>query len=135
MSSCRRTDPLTAALDHRVNEVLIAVLDLGTSKLLLPTVATLDLSRKAEILKSRARTMRAGIPWREAVIKLAEGVEKVNKYRNIACHSMLSVKPDRAPVLWSIQAAKVMKNLTIGTSVSLDQISAASRKAEALLGD
>jgi ribosome maturation factor RimP len=74
-------------------------------------------------------------PWREVVIKLVEDVEHVNKYRNIARHSTLSVKPDRPPVLWSIQAAKVMKNMSSGTTVSLDQISATSREAEALLGD
>jgi len=124
---------LTAMLDHRLNEVLIAVLDLGSSKLLLPTIATLDLPRKADILKSRARTMPKGLRWREELLKLAEGVEAVNRARNIACHSLLSVKEGRPPVLWSLQAAKVMRNLTNGTSVGLDRISDASRKAEELL--
>jgi hypothetical protein len=43
------------AIDHLLSNVLITVLSLETSPLLEPVIATLDPSRKIEMLKNRAK--------------------------------------------------------------------------------
>jgi hypothetical protein len=102
---------LSSALDDLVSRVLIAVLDLGTSPLLEPVVATLDPVRKAEILKARAAQMPKG-DWQNGVKRFCDKVESVFKQRNIACHTP-PVFRDGVWTLHPSTAAKMFKNLDL----------------------
>jgi hypothetical protein len=102
---------LSSALDYLASQVLIAVLDLGTSPLLEPVVGTLDPVRKVEILKARAAHMPKG-DWQNGVKRFCDKVESVFKQRNIACHTPPAFKAG----IWTfhpIAAAKMFKNLDL----------------------
>jgi hypothetical protein len=102
---------LSSALDDLVSRALIAVLDLGTSPLLEPVVATLDPVRKVEILKARAAHMPKG-DWQDGVKRFCHKVESVFKQRNIACHTPPAFK-DGVWTLHPSTAAKMFKGLDL----------------------
>ena len=78
----------TTTLDEQLNHVLIAVLDLGAAEFLEGVVATLDLTRKIEILKRGVWLIESGHPTlAKDVSRYCEQVEDVRQKRDIACHT------------------------------------------------
>jgi hypothetical protein len=76
-----------------------------------PVVATLESSRKMEILKGRLRHIKQS-DWKKEIQRYVDLVERVNKSRNIACHSQLLREGDTF-VFSSSQAAKLFKGLKL----------------------
>lgn len=127
---------LSTALDHLVNNVLITVLALGTAPMLEPVVATLDPSRKIEILRARAGHMPDN-DWKRGVTKFCDKADSVFKQRNIACHT----PPLNVNGTWSftpVAAAKLLKRINLTTKksepVHLNDFKAAISTGEAALG-
>jgi hypothetical protein len=127
---------ITNALDYQLAEVVINVLNLGSALMLMPVIATLDPSRKVEILKGWAAHISQP-EWKKGVIKFVEKVERVLKYRNIACHTQ--------PILengeWTLKpfaAAKLLKNIDIKSktlkAVTIKELREAVSIAESALG-
>jgi hypothetical protein len=129
---------LASALDHQLNHVVIAVLQIAKSPMLEPVVATLDPVRKVEILKARSKHI-AQKDWRKSVDRYLDKVERVLKARNIACHSPL-IKNDRGFEFAPPAASKLLKSLdleqpTLYKRAGLQQIEDAISIAEGALGD
>jgi hypothetical protein len=128
---------LASALDHQLTHVVIEVLHLTKSPMLEPVVATLESSRKLEILKGRVKHIRQA-NWRKPLERYVDLVEKVNRSRNIACHSQMLRDGDKF-VFSSSQAAKLFKGLRLEgvptvERVPLDSIVSAIGIAEQALG-
>ncbi|MGU9979827.1 hypothetical protein ACJ4V0_07275 [Phreatobacter sp. HK31-P] len=101
------------AIDDQLNKLLVEVLDLGSSAMTIPVVATLDPQRKIEILKERAKFI-PNADWKSGLKKHIDRVERVFKQRNIVCHMTL-VLEDGAWLLRPTAAAKLLKNLDLTT--------------------
>jgi hypothetical protein len=104
---------ISSALDHLINRVLIAVMDLGDAPLLESVVATLEPVRKVEILKQRASHI-SNETWKKKVTKFCDKVESVFRQRNTACHT----PPFLQDGVWTfppIAAAKMLRNLDLPT--------------------
>lgn len=123
---------MASALDHQLNHICIAALVLSRTPMLEPVVATLDVTRKVEILRAFAKHIRAPT-WREALKRHASLVKEVNDVRNIAAHSVLSLNAGKA-VLFSPAASKLLKTINLRTKtadhVELGRLEAAIRKAK-----
>ncbi len=102
---------ISSALDTLLNQVMIEVLELGSSLMVMPVVASLDPARKIEILKARAAHFPKG-DWKEGVNSFVKKVETVFKHRNIACHTPPKLEAGKW-TLKPIAAAKLMKKLNI----------------------
>lgn len=100
---------MASMLDYQVNIVLIEFLHLQHSPMLEPTIATLDISRKIEIIKSRCQTMPKG-DWRKNTEKYIEMIENVQRNRNKVAHGIMRIKNGR-PILTFAAAAKLLKHL------------------------
>jgi len=100
------------ALDHQLNHVLIQILHLSESPMLEPVVATLDTVRKVEMLKERSKHI-GQLSWRKPVLSYLEKLERVWKWRNIACHTALIPDEKHGAVFAPAAAAKLLKNLQI----------------------
>jgi hypothetical protein len=101
---------VTTALDSLVNRIVIELLNLGTSGLLEPVVATLESNRKIEIIKERA-SLIANPEWKRHVRKFAKRTEQVAAYRNMAAHWRLTTATPLK--LKPFAAAKMFKNLDL----------------------
>lgn len=127
---------VSTALDFLMDKVLISVLDLGTSLMLPPVVATLDPARKVEILKARARQMPPN-QWRKGVLSFCDQVESVFRQRNIACHTA-PVLSDGAWLFKPVAAAKMFKHIDLEAKTlagsSVDDFRAAIKTGEAAFG-
>ena len=127
---------IASALDHQLNHICISVLALTQSPMLEPVVASLDSARKVEILKAYASKITA-IEWKKALKAQAEAVEKVNRSRNIAAHSVMSFE-NGEPVLTSPAAAKLFKSIDLATKtaekIRFTELEEAIKGAEAALG-
>lgn len=124
---------MASELDRQLNEICVELLRLGESKMAEPVMASLDAARKIELLKARASHMTAPI-WKSKVMEHARAVEKVNRERNNAAHSVLMFKGD-TPVLAAISAAKLFKQLdlkskTVAPSATINSLKAALDHAE-----
>jgi len=102
---------LASMLDHQLTHVVIEVLHLTKSPMLEPVAATLESSRKLEILKGRLKHIKQA-DWKTAIQTYVDLVERVNKSRNIACHSQMLREGDKF-VFSSSQAAKLFKGLKL----------------------
>lgn len=100
---------MASALDERLNNVVRVVLSLPKAALMEPTIGSIDSSRKVEILRNYAAHITSK-DWKSGLKKLCDQVEKVNKARNIACHSALRFEGG-SPVLINVSAGKLLKNL------------------------
>jgi len=100
------------ALDHQMNHVIIEVTSLAKSPMLESVVATLDHSRKIEILKARAQHIKKGSRWREPVERYVKHLEQVSRARNIACHSPM-IPTNGEPVFAPVAAAKLLRGLKL----------------------
>lgn len=101
-----------------------------------PVVATLDPSRKVEILKVRAAHITAK-DWQKGITKFCDKVESVFRQRNIACHTP-PVLQDGVWTFKPVAAAKLSKKLDITRKqvapVHLADFKAAIKTGEAALG-
>ena len=127
---------MAAALDYQLNHVLIAVLHLSAAPMLEPVIATLDPTRKIEILKARARHMPAA-SWGKRVSSYCNKVERVSRQRNIACHT----PPALVGNVWTfkpVAAAKLLKGIDLPTKqmrgTSLNDFRTAIQVGETALG-
>jgi len=112
---------LTTALDHQLNHVLIQVLHLADSPMLEAVVATLDMNRKIEMLRARAKHIN-NTTSQKALLTHLDKLKKINGRCNIACHTALIPDGEHGAVFAPAAAAKLMKNLQLGDSPSLDKI-------------
>lgn len=124
---------IAAALDQQLNRICIAVLALVDSPMLEPLVASVDSARKIEILKAYATKITAK-QWKKGLNDHARAVEAVNRWRNIAAHSVMAFDNGKA-VLEAPAAAKIIKTLDLTTKkaekVDLGKLEDAIHKGEA----
>jgi transcriptional regulator with XRE-family HTH domain len=106
---------LTTALDHQLNHILIQALPLAESPMLEAVVATLDMNRKIEMLKARAKHI-SNPTWHKALQGHLEKLEQISSWRNIACHTALIPDEQHGAVFAPAAAAKLLKNLQLGES-------------------
>lgn len=127
---------IASALDSQLNKICIATLDLKASVLLEPAIGSIDSARKIEILKTYASKLKAA-GWKKGIIKHAEAVENINRWRNIAAHSVISFHRGRVALI-SPAAAKLLRSIDIASKsaskVDLEDLEQAIRRAEAALG-
>jgi len=124
------------AIDHLLNNVLIAVLSLKPSPLLEPVIATLEPARKIEILKSRAKHINKP-DWKKGVTSFCAKAESVYRQRNIVCHTPAFPEGDT----WKfkpVAAAKLLNKLDLENKAlegfPFSDIKAAITTGEAALG-
>jgi hypothetical protein len=121
---------MASALDERLNEVVRVVCSLPPSAFMEPTIGSIDSSRKIEILRNYAGHITAS-EWKIGLRKLCDQVDKVNKARNIACHSALRFENGSA-ILINVSAGKLLKNLHNNKTKILDLKTAIHTGEEAL---
>lgn len=112
---------IATAVDHQLNHVLMSVLSLTESPMLEPVVATLDTARKVEMLKARSKHI-AQPSWSKPVLAYLEKVERVAKWRNIACHTALIPDQNHGAVFAPAAAAKLLKALQLTEKPSSHRI-------------
>jgi transcriptional regulator with XRE-family HTH domain len=129
---------ITTALDHQLNHVLMHVLPLTESPMLESVLATLDIARKIEMLKARSKHI-AKPEWSKPLLAYLDKLEKVSRWRNIACHTALIPDGTHGAVFAPAAAAKLLKSLQIGTVTSqripISDVEAAIKVAERALGE
>jgi DNA-binding XRE family transcriptional regulator len=130
---------LATALDHQLNHVLIQLLHLAESPMLEAVVATLDTVRKIEMLKERSKYI-AQSNWQKPVLAYVDKLERVSKWRNIACHTPLIPDAQHGAVFAPTAAAKLLKSLQLGKDpvakrVPIADLKSAVTLAESALGD
>jgi transcriptional regulator with XRE-family HTH domain len=103
---------LATALDHQLNHVLMQILSLTDSPMLEAVIATLDTSRKIEMVKARSKHI-AQPTWRKPVTTYVDMLERISKWRNIACHTPLIPDAKHGAVFAPTAAAKLLKNLDV----------------------
>ena len=127
---------ISTAIDHSLNRVLMAVLNIGGPIMVEPVVATLDARLKIEMLKDRAKLIRNN-EWKKGIGKYCDLAEIVFKHRNIACHTPAVLK-DGAWTFVPVAAAKLFRRLDLTTKTlkhfSFDDLKAAIKTGEAALG-
>lgn len=112
---------MATALDHQLNHVLIGVLHLTDSPMLESVIATLDMNRKLEMLKARAKHI-APQNWRKALISYLDKLESISKWRNIACHTVLIPDEKFGAIFAPTAAAKLLKALRLGDEPTTQKI-------------
>lgn len=130
---------LANALDHQLNHVLIQVLHLVRSPMLEAVVATLDMMRKIEMLKERSKHI-AQSRWQKPVLSYVDKLERVSRWRNIACHTPLIPDERHGAAFVPTAAAKLLKSLQLGKDpvakrVPIADLKAAITLAESALAD
>jgi transcriptional regulator with XRE-family HTH domain len=130
---------IASALDHQLNHVLMQVLSLSDSPLLESVVATLDTVRKIEMLKARSKHI-AQSEWRKPVLSYLEKLQRVSKWRNLACHTVLIPDDRHDAVFVPTAAAKLLNTLELGEEPStkrtpIADVKAAIKTGEIALGD
>src|ERR1051325_1664142 len=125
---------IATALDHQLNHVLMAALSLTKSPMLEPVVATLDTARKVEMLKARAKHI-GHADWSKPVLSYLDKVERVAKWRNIACHTALIPDQDYGAVFAPAAAAKLLKGLQLTEKTSTQRIPVAELEQAIKVGE
>jgi hypothetical protein len=125
---------LTTALDHQLNHILIQVLHLAESPLLEAVVATLDMNRKTEMLKARAKHI-LNSTWQKALQTHLDKLEQISSWRNIACHTALIPDEEHGAVFVPTAAAKLLKNLQLGENPTSKKIPIAEFAAKIRLAE
>src|SRR5260370_21092526 len=103
---------VTTALDHQLNHVLIQTLHLIASPMLESVIATLDMVRKIEMLKERAQHISQP-NWKLPLPSYLDKLERISKWRNIACHTVLIPYDKHEAVFAPTAAARLMKDLQL----------------------
>jgi hypothetical protein len=125
---------LATALDHQLNHVLIQVLHLVESPMLEAVIATLDTVRKIEMLKERSKFI-AQSKWQKPVMSYVEKLERVSRWRNIACHTPLIPDEKYGAVLVPTAAAKLLKTLQLGKEPVAKRVPYVELKSAITLGE
>lgn len=73
-------------------------------------IATLDMVRKIEILKERSNYIPQQ-DWRKPLLKHLERLERISKWRNFACHTVLIPDDKLRAVFVPTAAAKLLKSI------------------------
>jgi hypothetical protein len=127
---------ITNALDYQLATVVIEVLNLGQAVMLMPVVMTLDPARKIEILKMHT-THISQPDWKKGLSGYIKKIERVLRYRNIACHTQPVLK-DNKWTLVPFAAAKMLRNIDVKqktlSSVSMADLRETISTAEDALG-
>jgi hypothetical protein len=123
---------ISNAVDVMLSHLLIELLSLENSPFLLPVVATLDSSRKLEILKLRAKHFEDDL--KKEVIKLLKNMETVFVQRNIVCHTPPTFRNEEW-LLSPIAAAKMLKNISKQEHLPISEFKKAIALAESVLGE
>ena len=122
------------ALDHQLNHVLIQVLHLVESPMLEAVVATLDMARKIEMLKERSKYI-AQSHWQRPVLSYVDKLERVSRWRNIACHTPLIPDEKHGAAFVPTAAAKLLKSLQLGKDPVAKRVPIGDLKAAIALGE
>ena len=93
------------AIDHLLNQVIIATFSLERTPLLEPVIASLDARQKIEMIKSRAKIIKKSVSWKKGFMNFCNKAESVYKQRNIVCHTPAALEDDR----WSFKPITVVK--------------------------
>ena len=125
---------LTSALDHQLDQVLIQTLHLASSPLLESVIATLDMVRKIEMLKERAKHVSQP-NWKKPILSYLDKLERISKWRNFACHTVLIPDEKHEAVFAPIAAARLMKNLQLGDHPTDKRTAIADLKPAITLGE
>jgi len=132
---------LASAIDTQLNTVLIELFSLGNAVLLEPVIATLDPSRKIEMIKAREGFISInnnGKKWKDALKQYVKGVEKIQKARNTVCHTPASIE-NGTWILRPVQFSKLAKTIDIKSKssypISLDSLKDSIKIGEQTLGD
>lgn len=112
---------LIATAIDQLNHVVMSVLSLTESPMLEPVVATLDTARKVEMLRARSKHI-AQPTWSKPVLLYLDKVERVAKWRDIACHTALIPDQNHGAVFATAAAAKLLKSLQLTESPSSERI-------------
>jgi hypothetical protein len=126
---------LTSALEHQLNRILILALPLEDSVLLGSILASIEMTRKIEIIK--ARMIHISAPsWRSALKKHIDLLEKVVRARNNAAHGVMGYDSGK-PILVSPSAAKIFKSLDMTKrelrKIEFEQLELAIKTGEAAI--
>ena len=105
---------VSSALDEQLNQICILALALKETPMLAPAVASIDSSRKIEILKEYSKKLKSS-EWKKEIKHHAERVESINRVRNVAAHSVLSFDERGNAILKSTALAKIFKDLDLET--------------------
>ena len=127
---------IATALDFQLNQICIALFELPAAPMVEPVVASLNSSRKIEMIKARAAHFSAK-DWKQGLKSHVEAVEAVNRARNNAAHSVISIRDGR-PVLTSPAAAKLLKTINLATKkaevIQTEDLRSSIQRGEAALG-
>jgi transcriptional regulator with XRE-family HTH domain len=125
---------MVSALDHQLNHVLIQVLHLTDSPLLESVVATLDMTRKIEMLKERSKHLYQP-NWKRPLLAYLDKLETVSKWRNIACHTVLNPNDKHGAAFVPTAAAKLLKALRPKDDQVLEKIPISDLRPQIKLGE
>jgi transcriptional regulator with XRE-family HTH domain len=129
---------IATALDHQLNHVVIEVLPLADSPMLEAAIATLDTARKIEMLKARSKHI-VQTNWQKPVLSYLNKLERVSKWRNIACHTPLIPDNVHGAIFAPTAAAKLLKDLQLdnptGNRVPVSELKQVITLGESALGD
>lgn len=125
---------IATALDHQLNHVLMSVLHLAASPMLEPVIATLDTARKVEMLKARSKHI-AKPTWSKPVLSYLDKVERVAKWRNIACHTVMIPDQNHDAVFAPAAAAKLLKGLQLTDKPSGQRVPVADLEQAIKVGE
>jgi hypothetical protein len=112
---------MATALDFQLNHVLIQVLQLGDSSMLESVVASFDMTRKIEMLKARSKHLTSDA-LKKPLVAYLDKLERISRWRNIACHTPLIPDDKEGAVFAPAAAAKLLKSITIGELPTSDRI-------------
>jgi len=125
---------LATALDHQLNHVLIQVLHLAESPMLESVVGTLDTVRKIEMVKERSRFI-AQSRWQKSLVSYIDKLERVSKWRNIACHTPLIPDQTHGATFVPTKAARLLKTLQLGKEPVAKRVPYIELKSAITLGE
>jgi transcriptional regulator with XRE-family HTH domain len=125
---------LANVLDHQLNHVLIQVLHLAQSPMLEAVVATLDTVRKIEMLKERSKVI-AQSRWQKSAMAYVDKLERVWKWRNIACHTPMIPDEKHGAAFVPTAAAKLLKTLQLGKGLVAKRVPYGELKSAITLGE
>lgn len=129
---------ISNAIDHLLNQIVIATFSLERTPLLEPVIATLDARQKIEMIKSRTKIIKKSIDWKRGFTQFCDKAESVYRQRNIVCHTPAVLEGD----IWSFKPTTVVKmfsKLDIEKKTlkefPFNDIKAAIKTGEAALGE
>jgi DNA-binding XRE family transcriptional regulator len=125
---------IATALDYQLNHVLIQVLHLTDSPMLESVIATLDTVRKIEMLKARSKHIHEP-KWRKTILSYLDKLERVSRWRNIACHTVLVPDDKHGAVFVPAAAAKFLKSLQISEDPTSNRFPVAELKSSITLAE